>query len=357
MVAARGAGEIFANARGGPCAGAISAPLHSPVKAAVYTRFGPPEVVSIRDVPDPAPSETGVLIRVHATTVTTADWRMRARVMPAPIFTLIAPLVLGVFGPRRPVLGTECAGIVEAVGAKVTTFTPGDRVVAAVGARMGAHAELVCVRETAAVVKMPNTLSFEQAVAIPFGGLTALRYLRDLARVRSGQRVLVVGASGAVGVAAVQLARHAGAHVTGVCSAANVQTVRALGAHEVIDRTAHDFSRGPATFDLILDTVGATSFAKCKHVLARDGQFLAVLMGLTEFRQMLFTRLFGRRRVRGAIVFENKADLTHLMSLAESGHLRPVIDGVYPFTDIVAAHHRVDSGRKVGSVVVTLAGG
>jgi NADPH:quinone reductase-like Zn-dependent oxidoreductase len=133
--------------------------------------------------------------------------------------------------------------------------------------------------------------------------------------------------------------------------------VRALGAHEVIDRTAHDFSRGPATFDLILDTVGATSFAKCKHVLARDGQFLAVLMGLTEFRQMLFTRLFGRRRVRGAIVFENKADLTHLMSLAESGHLRPVIDGVYPFTDIVAAHHRVDSGRKVGSVVVTLAGG
>jgi NADPH:quinone reductase-like Zn-dependent oxidoreductase len=324
------------------------------MKAAVYTKYGPPEVVRIQEIPDPALTDTDVLIRVHATTVTTADWRVRAKVMPAPVFTLIAPLVLGVFGPRKPVLGTECAGIVEAVGAKVTTFGPGDRVVAVVGARMGAHAELVCVREDSAIVKMPANLSFEQGVAIPFGGLVALHCLRDLAKLQPGQRVLVIGASGAIGVAAVQLARHMGAHVTGVCSTANIERVRALGATEVIDRTTQEFTRGPAVYDIVLDTVGATSYSKCKGVLTTKGQFLAVLMGLTEFWQMLWTRFVGSRRVRGAIVFEKKPDLEFLMRLAEAGHLKPVIDGRYSFTDIVDAHRRVDTGRKVGSVVVSL---
>jgi len=311
-------------------------------------------VVRIQEIPDPVPSGTDVLIRVHATTVTTGDWRVRAKVMPAPVFTLIAPLVLGVLGPRKQVLGTESAGVVEAVGARVTTFKPGDRVVAAVGAKFGAHAELVCVREESAIVMMPANLSFEQAVAIPFGGIAALHYLRDLAKLAPGQRVLVNGASGAVGVAAVQLARHMGAIVTGVCSAANIERVRALGATAMIDRTSQDFTHGPAVYEIVLDTVGTTSYAKCKGVLTQDGQFLAVLMGLTEFWQMLWTRFVGRRRVRGAIVFEKKADLAYLMSLAESGHLKPVIDGCYPFTEIVEAHRRVDTGRKVGAVVVTV---
>ena len=293
-----------------------------------------------------------MLIRVHATTVTTGDWRVRAKVMPAPVFTLIAPLVLGVFGPRQQVLGTECAGVVEAVGAKVTTFKPGDRVVAAVGVKMGAHAELVCIRENAAIVKMPANLSFEEAVAIPFGGFVALHCLRDLSRLQPGQRLLVIGASGAIGVAAVQLGRHMGAHVTGVCSTANLDRVRALGASAVIDRTTRDYTRGPETYDAILDTVGATSFAKCKGVLAPGGQFLVVLMGLTEFWQMLWTRFVGNRRVRGAIVFEKKADLEELMALAQAGHLKPVIDSTYAMKDIVEAHRRVDTGRKVGSVVV-----
>jgi NADPH:quinone reductase-like Zn-dependent oxidoreductase len=313
-------------------------------------------VVRVQDVPDPVIGEADVLIRVHATTVTTADWRVRSKVMPSPVFTVIAPLVLGVRGPRKRVLGTECAGVVEAVGARVTTFKPGDRVVAAVGARMGAHAELVCVREDAAVVAMPASLTFEQAVAMPFGGLTALCYLRDVAKVRPGQRVLVNGASGAVGVAAVQLAAGMGAHVTGVCSTANVERVRALGAAVVIDRTTQDFTRGTATYDIVLDTVGATSFAKCRGVLAKDGQFLAVLMGVTEFWQMLWTRFVGGRRVRGAIVVEKKADLAYLMGLAASGELVPVIDGCYAFEEIVEAHRRVDSGRKVGSVVVRVKG-
>ncbi len=321
----------------------------------MYTKFGPPEVVRIQDVPEPTPRGDEVLIRVHATTVTTADWRVRARAMPAPVFTLIAPLVLGVFGPRKRVLGTECAGVVEAVGAGVTTFKPGDRVVAVVGAKFGAHAELVCVRQDAAIVKEPANLTFNEAVAIPFGGLVALHCLRDLAELQPGQRVLVIGASGAIGVAAVQLATHMGAEVTGVCSAANIDRVRALGASAVIDRNTQDYTLGPAVFDVVIDTVGATSFARCKGVVRRGGQFIAVLMGLTEFWQMAWTRFVGSRRVRGAIVVEKKADLAHLMALAEAGHLKPVIDSTYPFTEIVSAHRRVDTGRKVGSVVVTLA--
>lgn len=295
------------------------------------------------------------MIRVHSTTVTTADWRVRAKAMPAPVFTLIAPLALGVLGPRKQVLGTECAGVVERVGAKVTGFRHGDRVVSVTGAKMGAHAELVCVRADSAITKVPANLTFDEAVSIPFGALVALHCLRDLAALKPGQRVLVVGASGAIGVAAVQLARHMGAEVTGVCSTTNIDLVKALGAAAVIDRTKVDFTRGEPVYDIVLDAVGATTFAKCKGVLKPDGQFLAVLMGLTEFWQMLSTRLVGGRRVRGAIVSTKTANLEYLMGLAQSGHLKPVIDSTYPLERIVEAHRRVDSGRKVGSVVVTVA--
>lgn len=325
------------------------------MKAAVYRRFGPPEVVRIEDVADPTPGDADVLIRVHATTVTTADWRIRSKVMPSPIFRLIAPLVFGLRSPRKKVLGTECAGIIEAVGARVTKFTPGDRVVAAVGARLGTHAEFVRVPESAAITRVPPNLTLEEAVAIPFGGLTALRYLRDVAGVGAGQRVLVVGASGSVGVAAVQVATHLGAAVTAVCSTANVERVRSLGAAVVLDRFATDFTRGTAMYDVVIDAVGATSFDKCRGVLAPRGQFLAVVMGLTELRQILWTKLVGGKRVRGAIVSETKADLEELMRLAAKGNIVPVIDRRVPFADIVEAHRRVDSGRKVGSVVVTIA--
>ncbi|MBL0926961.1 MAG: NAD(P)-dependent alcohol dehydrogenase [Phycisphaerales bacterium] len=322
--------------------------------AAVCTKYGPPEVVRIAEVPDPSPGPSEVLIRVHATTVTTADWRVRARAMPAPIFRLLAPLVLGVRGPRTRVLGTECAGVVERVGARVTAFGPGDRVVAVTGIGMGTHAELVCVREDSALTRVPESLPFDQAVAIPFGAMVALRYLRDMAGVKPGQRVLVIGASGAIGVAAVQLAGYLGAHVTGVCGGANVGVVRSLGAAAVLDRSKEDFRAGGPVYDVVLDTVGATSFRECKAVLKPHGQFLAVLMGLTELCQIVWTGLVGGRRVRGAVVSANKADLVLLMRLAEAGHLRPVIDSSFPLRRIVEAHRRVDSGRKVGSVVVTV---
>lgn len=341
----------------GPGGGGVRPDVHSVMRAAVYRKFGPPEVVSVEEVADPVPGEADVLIRVRATTVTTGDWRVRSRVMPAPVFTLLAPLVLGVWGPRKRVLGTECAGVVERVGEKVQRWRVGDRVVAMTDMKMGSHAELVCVRGDAAIARVPDNLTFDQAVAIPFGGVVALHCLRDLAALKAGQRVLVVGASGAIGVAAVQLARHMGGVVTGVCSTANVQRVAALGATTVIDRTKADFAQCEGGYDIVLDTVGATSFARCKHVLTPRGQFVAVLMGLTEFWQMLWTRLAGGRRVRGAIVSAKAADLELLMSLAEAGHLRPVIDSTYPLEGIVEAHRRVDSGRKVGSVVVTVGRG
>ncbi len=329
------------------------------MRAAVYTQFGPPEVVRLQEVADPVPGEAEVLIRVHATTVTTADWRLRAKAMPSPLFQLVAPLVLGIRGPRRPVLGTECAGIVERTGANVTAFRPGDRVIAVTDMKLGAHAELVTAHVNSAIAEIPVNLSFAEAVSIPFGGVVALRCLRDMAALRPGQRVLVVGASGAIGVAAVQLARHLGASVTGVCSAANVDRVMALGATAVVDRTAVDFTRHERGYDIVLDTVGATSYARCKSVLTQDGQFIAVLMGLTELRQILWTslrrRCAGGQRVRGAIVSAQAADLKFLMALAQAGHLIPVIDSVYPLERIVEAHRRVDSGRKVGSVVITVA--
>jgi NADPH:quinone reductase-like Zn-dependent oxidoreductase len=314
-------------------------------------------VVRIEEVADPVPGEGDVLIRVHATTVTTGDWRVRSKVMPAPVFTLLAPLVLGMLGPRKRVLGTECAGIVERVGAKVSGWRAGDRVVAVTDMKMGSHAELVCVRDDSAIARVPDNLTFEEVVAIPFGAVVALHCLRDLAALKPSQRVLVVGASGAIGVAAVQLARHMGGVVTGVCSTGNIERVAALGATTVIDRTKVDFTRGEGGYDIVLDTVGATSFARCKHMLTPGGQFVAVLMGLTEFWQIVWTRLVGGRRVRGAIVSAKAADLELLMGLAEAGHLRPVIDSTYPLEGIVEAHRRVDSGRKVGSVVVTVGRG
>jgi NADPH:quinone reductase-like Zn-dependent oxidoreductase len=330
------------------------------MRAAVYTKFGPPDVVRIQNIADPVPGDADVLIRVHATTVTTADWRVRSKTMPSPVFALLAPLVLGVRGPRKQVLGTECAGVVERVGANVTAFRPGDRVVAVTDMKMGTHAELVCARADSAITMAPANLTFDEAVSIPFGAMVALHCLRDLAALKPSQRVLVVGASGAVGVAAVQLARHMGAIVTGVCSTANIPRVLALGATDVIDRTKVDFTRGEQgaqVYDVVLDTVGVTSFAKCKSVLTPDGQFLAVVMGLTEFWQMLWTKLAGSlvggRRVRGAFVSANAADLAFLLDLAHAGHLKPVIDSTYPLERIVEAHRRVDSGRKVGSVVVT----
>lgn len=324
--------------------------------AAVYRKYGPPEVVQIEEVSEPLAKDTAVLVEVRCTSVTSADSRLRSMRMPSPAFGVLARLALGVFRPRRQILGTELSGVVRAVGRQVTTFQAGDEVVAFLGAQLGAHAELVAVDESAAIVRKPASLTFADAASLPFGGTTALYFLRDLAKLKSGQTLLVIGASGAVGSAAVQIARHLGATVTGVCSTRNVETVRTLGAAEVIDYTQRDFAHGSTRYDVIFDTCGATTFAACRPLLTAGGLFLPAVLTMTEVRQLLWTRLTGGKRLVSGVAPERKADLQTLMDLAVAGRLRPIVDSEYAFTDIAAAHRRVDTGRKVGSVIVSMPG-
>ncbi len=324
------------------------------MKAIVCDRYGPPESLRLADLPDPTLGPTDLIIRVRATPVNSADSRLRAFRMPSPIFSLIGRPVIGFTGPRRRVLGTEAAGTVCAVGTRVSRFRVGDDVVAVLGMRLGGHAELVRVRESSPIARKPDSLTFEQAAAVPFGALTALYHLRDLGRISAGSHVAVVGASGAVGAAAVQIAVHLGATVTGVCSAANAETVRSLGAHHVIDYTREDFTRHVGAYDVVLDAVGVTTFASCRAALKPAGRFLPVVMTGTELFQILTTSRSKGPRVVGGITPERQADLDLVMDLAARGVLKPLVDRTLPFGDFIEAHRRVDSGRKVGSVVLSL---
>ncbi len=323
------------------------------MKAIVCDRYGPPESLRIADLPDPVPGPADLVVRMRATTVNSADSRIRAMRMPSPLFALIGRPALGFRGPRRRVLGTEAAGTVCAVGSAVSRFKVGDEVVAVMGMRLGGHAELVRVRESAPIARKPASLSFERAVAVPFGAMTALYHLRDLARLGPGAELCVVGASGAVGLAAVQIAVGMGASVTAVCSGANAATVESLGARRVIDYTKDDFTRHSRAFDAILDAVGATTFARCRDALKSRGVFLPLVMTGTELLQIALTSRSSGRRVLGGVTPERRADLEHVLALASQGSLRPVIDRSLPFERFIEAHRRVDSGRKVGSVVLT----
>lgn len=322
------------------------------MKAAVYEQYGAPEVVSIREVPTPTPAAGEVLIRVRATTVSTGDWRARSLEMP-PGFGPFGRLFFGLSRPRQPILGTELSGTIAALGAGVSNFAVGDEVFAFTDAKMGAHAEFRCVAANGLVAKKPARLTFEQAAAISFGGMTMIGFY-DRAALKRGERVLVNGASGAVGSAAVQLARHAGAEVTAVCSAANADIVRAIGATHVIDYAREDFASTGQTYDVIVDTVGNAPYARVAHALVAGGRLLAVLSGFGEFlRSPLAGRSRGHRVIAGPSVARVE-DLQRLAALAEAGVYTPLIDRTYEFAQIVEAHRRVETKRKRGSVVVTV---
>lgn len=324
------------------------------MRAAVYDRYGAPEVVSIRDVPTPTPKDREVRIRVRATTVSTGDWRARSLTMP-PGFGPFGRLAFGILRPRQPILGTELSGIIEAVGDGVGEFRVGDEVLAFGDAAMGCHAEFRCIAASGLVARKPTKLSFEQAAALSFGGMTMLSFFRRGA-LAGGERVLVNGASGSVGSAAVQLARHFGSEVTAVCSRANVELVRALGAHHVIDYTGADFTANGETYDVIVDTVGNAGYSRVKRSLAKGGRLLAVLGGFFDLlRSPVAGRTRGHRVIAGPSIARVE-DLHRLAAIAAAGAFTPVIDQTYPLERIVDAHHRVETGRKRGSVVVTLGG-
>jgi NADPH:quinone reductase-like Zn-dependent oxidoreductase len=324
------------------------------MRAMVYHRYGSPEVLILADLPKPVPKANEVLIRVHATTVTTADWRARSLTLP-PGFRLMGRLVFGVFGPRQPILGTELAGVIETVGPAVTRFAAGDEVFAFTGAHYGCHAEYRTVAETGLIALKPPRLSFEEAAALSFGGTAALIFLRDKGRIRLGDQVLIVGASGGIGTAAVQIARHFGAEVTGVCSTANVELVRSLGAERVIDYTKEDFATQGETYDIILDTTGTVSFPRCERSLKPGGRLLLV--------QASFAQTIGRERppkssgkkVIAGVASVKVEHMTYLAALAATGELKPVIDRSYPLARASEAHAYVDTGRKRGSVALTVA--
>lgn len=318
------------------------------MKAAVYRRYGPPGVVRIEEVPRPDPKANELLVRVRATTVSAGDARLRSARVPRG-FGILLRLGFGIFGPRKPTLGWDFSGEIAAVGLSVSGFAPGDRVF---GMRMGSHAEYVVV-PAGNLAPMPGTLTFEDAAALVFGGMTSIVYLRDKGKVRPGERVLINGASGAVGTAAVQLAKHFGALVTAVCSAGNAELVRSLGAARVIDYAREDFTQTGETYDVILDTVGNCSFARCGRALSPGGRLLLVVASLGQIFGALLRPSRADRQVLTAVGSQRTDDLVFLATLAESGALKPVIDRTYPFSRIVDAHSHVDTGHKKGSVVIT----
>jgi len=325
-----------------------SVPLPSTMLAWVVTAYGGPEHLALRSMPLPAVGANDVLIRVEATTVSSGDRRMRALDLPAGM-GLLGRLAIGLSGPRRPVLGTELTGVVAAVGGKVTRFRVGDAVIAHPGARTGAHAAFCRLREAAAIVPRPASMSLETAAALGFGGLTAMDYLRR-AGLKAGERVLVIGASGAVGSALVQLAAHQGAIVSGVSSAANLDLVRRLGAVEAIDYALRDVSAEQGGWDIVADAVGALDFGRALPMLAEGGRYLAIAGGLGD---MLARPKRGRRCIAGPAA-ERPDDLAALAAMAEAGSFAPVIDGVLPFDRLPEAHARADTGRKRGSIVVVM---
>jgi NADPH:quinone reductase-like Zn-dependent oxidoreductase len=304
------------------------------MKAILYTQYGAPEVLQLVDIPKPTPRPTEVLVKVHATTVTIGDTIMRSLNIPVPGWQkIMARLYLGWNKPKRPILGMELAGEVEAVGRKVTRFNPGDAVFASTFAvNFGGYAEYKCLPEKGVMALKPENLTYEEAAAAPGAGMTALACLKK-GKIQPGQKVLVYGASGAVGTNAVQLlSRHFGAEVTGVCSTANLELVRSLGAGQVIDYTSQDFSQNGPIYDVVFDAVGKLSPTQGKKALKPGGVYINVHKDSDG----------GNKR-------EN---LLLLKEIIEAGHLKPVIDRVYPFEQIVEAHRYVEQGHKKGNVVI-----
>ena len=323
------------------------------MKAIVQTKYGSPDVLNVQEVEKPAPRNNEVLIKIRATSVTAAQTAMRkGRPLYGRLFT-------GLTGPKNAIPGTDLAGDVEAVGQDVTRFQVGDRVFGATDLGGGSYAEYICLPEDDVLAPKPANMTYEQAAALLEGATTALAFLRDKGHIRSGQRVLINGASGSIGTAAVQLAVHFGAHVTGVCSTANVDLVKSLGADEVIDYTKEDFTQNGQIYDVIFDTVGKSSYARCKGSLAEHGVYLNPVLGLPLLLQMLWTsRTGGKKAIFMATglrpASEKKQDLAFLTELVEAGELRAIVDRRYSLEQAAEAHRYVETGHKRGNIVITI---
>ncbi|WP_175639253.1 NAD(P)-dependent alcohol dehydrogenase [Metabacillus schmidteae] len=322
------------------------------MKAIVYTNYGPPDVLQQKEVEKPIPKENEILVKVKATTVTVADIRSRSFTVP-PAFWLPARITLGFRQPKKEILGMELAGEIESVGKDVTRFKVGDQVFAASLSGFGAYAEYKCLSEDGPVSIKPSNITFGEAAAIPIGARTALYFIRK-ANIQNEQKVLVYGASGSVGSYAVQIAKYFGANVTGVCSTANLELVKSLGADKVIDYTAEDFSSKGESYDVIFEAVNKSSFSACMKVLKKGGTYINVTEPLPD-DQMLWTHLTSSKKLllsRNAP--ETSEALDFLKELVENEKLKVVVDRYYEFDEIVEAHRYVEKGHKIGNVVVNV---
>jgi NADPH:quinone reductase-like Zn-dependent oxidoreductase len=322
------------------------------MKAIVYTKYGPPDVLQLKEIEKPNPKNNEVLIKIFATTVTLYDCWARSCTAPTG-FGLLSRITSGIRKPKQPILGTELAGEIEAVGQDVKLFKEGDQVFACTAMNMGAYAEYICLPEEGAVATKPANMTYEEAAAVPQGALTALHFLRK-GNIQSGQKVLIFGASGGVGTAAVQLAKYFGAEVTGVCSTTKLELVKSLGADKVIDYTEEDFTISGQTYDIIFDTVGKSSVSGCRRSLKKSGFYLLTTFGLPKLVQLLWMKLTGSKKVIIGLLKERPEDLVFLGELLEEGKLKSVIDRIYPLEQIAEAHRYVESGHKKGNVVITV---
>jgi NADPH:quinone reductase-like Zn-dependent oxidoreductase len=323
------------------------------MKTINYTQYGSPDVLKIIEVDTPSPKDDEVLIKVRASTVSAVDSQFRRG------DSFFARLYTGLFKPKNPNLGEDLVGEVVSVGKDVTSFKAGDHVFGVTDTNFGAHAEYICLPEQGTLLLKPESLTDEEAAAIPYGAMTALPFLRDAAKIESGQSILVNGASGSVGIAAVQLAKHFGAEVTGVCSSRNVELVKSLGADHVIDYTHEDFVNNGKTYDIIFDTVGKCSFSHCKSSLTATGIYITAQLTLGILFQMMFTSKAEGKKAMIAFTgmrlpSVKTKDFAIIKELVEAGQLKPVIDKTYTLEQIAEAHAYVDTGHKKGNVVITI---
>jgi len=318
------------------------------MKAAVCTQYGAPEVLQVTELAKPAPKDNEILIKIHATAVNSADCRLRK----ADPFAI--RFFFGLFKPKNPVLGGVLSGIIEAVGKNVTQFHVGDAVFGSTQMHLSAHAEYICLPETGALAIKPQSISHEEAAALPFGGMTALHFLRK-ANVQPGQKVLIYGASGAVGTAAVQIAKYFGAEVTGVCSTSNLEMVKSLGAANVIDYTTTDFAKTGETYDVVYETVDKAPFSSCISVLNQKGKLILGAALLGGMLRGAWISLTSKQKVITGVAAETAEAANYLQKMAIEGKLKAVIDKKYPLEQIAAAHAHADNGHKRGNVVIGLA--